>query len=107
LSCIAWAFPVKGKPISSGGGTVNAKLDATTFKKVMQTAVPCKQTLDLDPGNYMLRLGVIDHASKKIGALTAWVTVPDLSAQAAPAALPTNTNQNAQAEANKETVKPK
>lgn len=107
LSCIAWAFPVKGKPISSGGGTVNAKLDAATFKKVMQTAVPCKQTLDLDPGNYMLRLGVIDHASKKIGALTAWVTVPDLSAQADPAALPTTTNQNAQAEANKETVKPK
>ena len=77
LSCIAWAFPVKGKPIGSGGGTVNAKLDVDTFKKLMQSAFPCKQSLDLAPGNYMLRLGAIDHQSKKIGALTAWVTVPE------------------------------
>jgi len=75
ISCIAWAFPVKGKPIGSGGGTVNAKLDAETFKKVMQSALPCTQSVDLVPGNYMLRLGVIDQLSKRIGALTAWVTV--------------------------------
>ena len=77
LSCIAWAFPVKGKPIGSGGGTVNAKLDAETFKKVMQSALPCNQSVDLVPGNYMLRLGVIDHKSNRIGALTGWVTVPE------------------------------
>jgi VWFA-related protein len=77
VSCIVWAFPVKGKPIGSGGGTVNAKLDAETFQKVMKSALPCSQSLDLMPGNYMLRLGVIDHISKRIGALTAWVVVPD------------------------------
>jgi VWFA-related protein len=77
VSCIAWAFPVKGKPIGSGGGTVNAKLDAETFNKVMQSALPCNQTLTLSPGNYMLRLGVIDQYTKKIGALTAWVNVPE------------------------------
>jgi len=77
LSCIAWAFPVKGKPINSGGCTVNAQLDAENYKKIMQAAVPCNQSLDLGPGNYMLRLGVIDHLSRHIGALTAWVTVPD------------------------------
>jgi hypothetical protein len=76
VSCIAWAFPVKGKPIGSGGGTVNAALDAATFNRMMQSALPCKQTLDLEPGNYMLRLGVIDQESRRIGALTAWVTVP-------------------------------
>jgi VWFA-related protein len=87
VSCIAWAFPVKGKPIGSGGGTVNAQLDAETFNKVMQSALPCSQSLDLVPGNYMLRLGIIDQLSKRIGALTAWVTVPDQpenSAQPAP-----------------------
>jgi VWFA-related protein len=77
VSCIAWAFPVKGKPIGSGGGTVNAKLNDEIFKKVMQSAMPCKQSLDLAPGNYMLRLGAIDQRSKRIGALTAWVTVPE------------------------------
>jgi VWFA-related protein len=77
VSCIAWAFPVKGKPIGSGGGTINAKLDAETFTKVMQSALPCNQSVDLVPGNYMLRLGVIDHKSNRIGALTGWVTVPE------------------------------
>src|SRR5260221_740267 len=104
VSCIAWAFPVKGKPIGSGGGTVNAKLDAETFKKVMQSALPCNQFLDLAPGNYMLRLGAIDQFSKRIGALTAWVTVPKRAEAAAPAApVP---NQTMQPEAKKETDKP-
>jgi VWFA-related protein len=92
VSCIAWAFPVKGKPIGSGGGTVNAKLNDEIFKKVMQSAMPCKQSLDLAPGNYMLRLGAIDQRSKRIGALTAWVTVPEeteATIQAATGASPT------------------
>jgi VWFA-related protein len=104
VSCIAWAFPVKGKPIGSGGGTVNAKLDAETFKKVMQAALPCNQFLDLAPGNYMLRLGAIDHFSKRIGALTAWVTVPDRAEAAAPAA--PAPNQTTQPGAKKEADKP-
>jgi VWFA-related protein len=104
VSCIAWAFPVKGKPIGSGGGTVNAKLDAATFKKVMQSALPCNQFLDLAPGNYMLRLGAIDQFSKRIGALTAWVTVPDRAEAAAPA--PPAPNQSARPEAKKEADKP-
>jgi VWFA-related protein len=96
VSCIAWAFPVKGKPIGSGGGTVNAKLDAETFTKVMQSALPCNQSVDLAPGNYMLRLGVIDHKSNRIGALTGWVTVPDQAQAAvqAPAANPTQPSES-------------
>jgi len=77
ISCIAWAYPVKGKPVGSGGGTVKAALDEPTYKKVMQAALPCKQTMELPAGNYMLRLGVIDQTTKHIGALTAWLTVPD------------------------------
>jgi hypothetical protein len=77
VSCVAWAYPVKGRPVSSGGGTVNAALDEQTFNKVMNTAVPCRQTIDLPPGNYMLRLGVIDQSTMHIGALTAWLTIPD------------------------------
>jgi VWFA-related protein len=88
VSCIAWAFPVKGKAIGSGGGTTNAKLDADTFQKVMKSALPCSQSLDLTPGNYMLRLGIIDQASKRIGALTAWVTVPDPAVNSAQVSAP-------------------
>jgi VWFA-related protein len=90
VSCIAWAFPVKGKPIGSGGGTVNANIDQATLNKIMQSAFPCRQSLELAAGNYMLRLGVIDHSTKKIGALTAWVTVPETTtAVQAPGTQPT------------------
>jgi VWFA-related protein len=77
VSCVVWAYPARGNPVSSGGGTVNAALDEPTFNKVMSTAVPCRQTINLPPGNYMLRLGVIDQSTMHIGALTAWLTVPD------------------------------
>jgi VWFA-related protein len=94
VSCIAWAFPVKGKPIGSGGGTVNANIDQATLAKIMQAAFPCRQSLELAAGNYMLRLGVIDQQTKKIGALTAWVTVPGATeanpAQPAAASSPVN-----------------
>jgi hypothetical protein len=81
---------------------VNAKLDAESFKKVMQSALPCTQSVDLVAGNYMLRLGVIDQLSKRIGALTAWVTVPEQaenSSQPAP-------NQTAPPEKKKEPSNP-
>ena len=103
ISCIAWAFPVKGKPTGSGGGTVNAKLDAETFKKVMQSTLPCTQSIDLVLGNYMLRLGVIDQLSKRIGALTAWVTVPDQPQAAVQAPAP---NQSGATEEKKEPPNP-
>ena len=83
ISCIAWAFPVKGKPIGSNGATVKAALDSETFNKLMNAALPCNQSFVLEPGNYLLRLGVIDQNTRHIGALTAWVTVPDLQ-QVAP-----------------------
>ena len=78
VSCVAWAFPVKGKPIGGGGKTLKAALDTETFNKLINSALPCNQSLALDPGNYLLRLGVIDQVTHHIGALTAWVTVPDL-----------------------------
>jgi hypothetical protein len=70
----------------------------------MKSAVPCNQSLDLVPGNYMLRLGVIDQFSKRIGALTAWVTVPGQTEAAAQA--PPNSNTTTQPEAKTEHDKP-
>src|SRR5262249_5207998 len=86
VSCIAWAFPVKGKPIGSGGSTMNANIDLPTYEKMLRSAFPCTQKLDLPAGNYMLRVGVIDLITQHIGALTAWVTVPDFAAPSLPVA---------------------
>jgi hypothetical protein len=96
VSCIAWAFPVKGKPIGSGGGTVNANVDEATLNKIMQSAFPCRQSLELAPGNYELTLGVIDQLTRKMGTLTAWVTVPgaDEAKAAQPAGVPEKSKPN-------------
>lgn len=96
VSCVAWAFPVKGKAIGSGGGTVNANVDEATLNKIMQSAFPCRQSLALAPGNYELTLGVIDQLTRKMGTLTAWVTVPgaDEARAAQPASVPEKSKPN-------------
>ena len=96
VSCVAWAFPVKGKAIGSGGGTVNANVDEATLNKIMQSAFPCRQSLALAPGNYELTLGVIDQLTRKMGTLTAWVTVPgaDEAKAAQPAGVPQKSKPN-------------
>lgn len=96
VSCVAWAFPVKGKPLGSGGGTVKANVDDATLNKIMQSAFPCRQSLTLEPGNYELTLGVIDQLTRKMGTLTAWVTVPgaDEAKAAQPAGVPEKSKPN-------------
>jgi hypothetical protein len=43
---------------------------------MQQRFLPCDRQLDLKPGTYALRMGVLDRASNKIGTATAQVAVP-------------------------------
>ncbi|HEY4388154.1 MAG TPA: VWA domain-containing protein, partial [Ktedonobacteraceae bacterium] len=77
LSCTVWAYGKdKGKP-AMFSSTVNANLNAKDFQQMMQQRfLPCDCQLDLKPGTYALRMGVLDRASNKIGTATAQVVVP-------------------------------
>ena len=77
LSCTVWAYGKdKGKP-AMFSGTVNANLNAKDYQQMMQQRfLPCDQQLDLKPGTYALRMGVLDRASNKIGTASAQVVVP-------------------------------
>jgi hypothetical protein len=77
LSCAVWAYGKdKGKPTMSNG-TVNANLTETEFKQIQQQRfLPCNRELELKPGTYSLRMGVLDRASNKIGTASAQVVVP-------------------------------
>jgi VWFA-related protein len=77
LSCTVWAYGKdKDKPMMSSG-TVNANLNAKEYQQMMQQHfLPCDRQLDLKPGTYALRMGVLDRASNKIGTATAQVVVP-------------------------------
>jgi VWFA-related protein len=75
LDCAVQVYTDKGKLLKTQASTVNAQLKPETFARVMETIFPCQQYLDLEPGNYLLRLGVLDHASSLIGTTNARVTI--------------------------------
>jgi hypothetical protein len=54
---------------------MNAQLKPETFMRVMQGIFPCQQYVDLGPGNYLLRLGVLDRGTSLIGTVNARVTI--------------------------------
>jgi VWFA-related protein len=62
-------------------GRVAAGMDTTlrpeAYQQVMHTGLPFHQELDLKPGTYTLRLGVLDRGTHKIGSVQASVTVPE------------------------------
>jgi VWFA-related protein len=55
--------------------TVEADFLPAVYKQIMQTGFPAHQELELKPGTYMLRLGVIDRGSQKIGTVDLPITI--------------------------------
>ena len=45
------------------------------YEEVMHSYVPAHQELELKPGTYTLRLGVVDRNSRKIGTLDVPLTI--------------------------------
>jgi VWFA-related protein len=56
--------------------TIEADFLPEVYKQIMQTGFPAHQELELKPGTYMLRLGVIDRGSQKIGTVDLPITIP-------------------------------
>jgi hypothetical protein len=55
--------------------TVEADFLPAVYKQIMQTGFPAHQELELKPGTYTLRLGVIDRGSQKIGTVDLPITI--------------------------------
>ncbi|HEY6271062.1 MAG TPA: VWA domain-containing protein [Terriglobales bacterium] len=76
LICTIWAYGKdQDKPIMSKGDTVTADLKPEVYAQVMKQYFPCKQELDLKPGTYTLRLGVLDRNSNQMGTTSTAVTL--------------------------------
>jgi len=77
LSCTVWAYGKDRDKPTMSSGTVTANLSASEYQQMMQQRfLPCDRQLELKPGTYALRMGVLDRASNKIGTATAQVVVP-------------------------------
>jgi peptidyl-tRNA hydrolase len=46
-----------------------------TYRTMLQSGIPAHQELELKPGKYRLRLGIIDRATNKVGTLDVPLTV--------------------------------
>lgn len=79
VDCAVQPFTLKGSPLTPRASTFSAGLKPEQFQLVMQRFLPCNQTLDLAPGEYVLRLGVRDNTTGLIGTANARVTVPAMS----------------------------
>jgi hypothetical protein len=74
---VVWAFGKDKEKPAIFSGTATANLKSNEFQQMMQQRfLPCNRELDLKPGNYTLRLGVLDYSSNKIGTAKATVAVP-------------------------------
>ena len=76
LECTVQAFSAKGKLVRGELTTVKAALEAGyIFQGDAGNTFPCQQSIDLEPGNYYLRLGVRDTRTGLIGTTNAKVAV--------------------------------
>lgn len=81
VDCAVQAFTDKGKPIKTEGSTVNPALSSDEYVHLMRGLLYCHQAIELPPGNYVLRLGVLDDHTGLIGTTNARVTVASTSAE--------------------------
>jgi hypothetical protein len=76
VDCGVRAYSKTGESIKLQGNTFNAALTPEQYQKVMRAIFPCNQTLDLPPGEYLLRLAVRDTNNGLIGTANGSATVP-------------------------------
>ncbi|MGZ4899053.1 MAG: VWA domain-containing protein [Candidatus Angelobacter sp.] len=76
VDCGVRAYSKTGESLRLQGNTFNAALTPEQYQKVMKAIFPCNQTLELPPGEYLLRLAVRDTNNGLIGTANGSATVP-------------------------------
>lgn len=80
VDCGVRVYSKIGEPIRVQGNTFNAALTSEQYQKVMKMIFPCNQTLELAPGEYVLRLAVRDNTTGLFGTANGKATVPAVAA---------------------------
>jgi len=80
IDCGVRAYSKSGDALRTQGNTFDAALTPEQYQKVMKMIFPCNQTLELPPGEYLLRLAVRDKTNGLIGTANGSTTVSAVSA---------------------------
>lgn len=73
---VATAWDKDLKLVGHKAETVDSSLRPDQYQAVMHTGFPNHQELNLKPGTYTLRMGVLDRGSQKIGTVDVPLTIP-------------------------------
>ncbi len=89
MGCAVQVFNSKEHPLHTvQAQNFSAALKPEQYQLVMQKFFPCNQALALEPGSYLLRLGVRDNTTGLIGTVNAPVTIAGSATAAAQPAKP-------------------
>jgi VWFA-related protein len=80
IDCGVRVYSKSGEPLRIQGNTFNAALAPEQYQKVITKIFPCNQSLELSPGEYVLRLAVRDNTNGLIGTANGHATVPAVAA---------------------------
>jgi hypothetical protein len=81
LDFMAVALDRNQKESGVASNTIAATMRPETYQEVLKTGFPGHLDLELKPGRYLLRLGVIDHNNQKIGTLDVPLQIPGETAK--------------------------
>ena len=90
IECAVRVFPKKNpdKAITTEAQKMGGALNPDAYAKVMKGFFPCRDAVALQPGDYLLRLGVRDNVTGLIGTVNASLTIPEESSSANPSTAP-------------------
>ena len=75
LDLMAVAWDKEGKDAGHSSDRIDSSVPTKAYEEVMRSYIPAHQELELKPGTYTLRLGVVDRSSRKIGTLDVPLTI--------------------------------
>jgi hypothetical protein len=75
LDLMAVAWDKEGKDAGHSSDRIDSSVPTKAYEEVMRSYIPAHQELELKPGTYTLRLGVVDRSSRKIGTMDVPLTI--------------------------------
>ena len=77
VDCMVVAFDKDGKEVAHASDTLDGAIPQAAYDAVMKQGLPANQEIELKPGTYNLRLGVMDHATQQIGTVDVPLEISD------------------------------
>ena len=82
LDLMAVAWDKNGKSGGESSDKIDTSVSLNSYQNAMRSYIPAHQELEVKPGTYTLRLGVVDRNSRRIGTLDVPLTVTAVQAEA-------------------------